>query len=293
MAIEFKVNGNAIKYRQIRIKESFNQISSVVEFDVFADYGETVFELEGGQFFPVQYKTSNDDFVTVVCYPKSYVDWCKKLYQPYCDDKTFEEMMQFYGIQLDMLHKSSTSHWVLPETRFNQLLQLTKNQIKIPNGGGVVLTVGYNGKLRVCDLKKAFESNEIVSFMGRYATIVRDRKFTTDVPMSILFQNESIEKDRKEKTLEILPNITRGVMTSVYFNDKSYDSREVEINNIQCRSYYTSKYFFIEDATFANEIYLGQKIQNQQTKENMVVFGYTITATYSDQKISVTAVSKP
>ena len=165
--INIKLNGNDVPYISFSIKESFNCIATEVKVEAPIDFLDNDVEINGYKFTPVRAVSMTVGSCVTTFYPKSYVDWCKKLYQPVIKTQSFEDLMKYYGIDTVMLQKSEPVYWCLPEMKFNTLLTQVKNYVQIPNGGGVVMTVGFNSKLRVCDLKRATEG-ESVKIAGRF-----------------------------------------------------------------------------------------------------------------------------
>lgn len=292
-SLKIKMGGKEIPYLSYQIMESFNNVVSTIEVETMFDFMDNLIDINGNEFYPVQVVATNQGSCKTLFYPKNYIDWSKKLYQPVNKDMTFEELMSFYGISTCIHQKSATVSWCLPETKFKELFKLVRDSVKIPNGGGVLMTVGFNGKLRVVDLKKTLDSDEGMAFVGNYKLITRDITWNNEVPLSIDLTKSSIEQEVFNERFELVKNSSVGVMTEVCFSERAINNSSIRINNKQWRKLCTSKVYHIEDASVPDELYLGQVLKNEKTKDTMMVYQYTITGTNEIQRLEILGVNRP
>lgn len=291
--IVVKVNGDELMYDSFSIKESFNSLVVEVIVNLYQDVFDNVVNIQGQDFLKYRAETQSNGIIRTILWPKKFMELMNKQFECINKNATFEEIAKQYGVPLTIPQKSTSTYWCLPQMKFTRFLDEIRDRIVISGGGGIVMTFGFNNTLRIVDLKKSAESKEAISIMGRMKLATDNLKWISSVPAMYQVVKSSIESDNKEYELKFYNNYGKGVLTHIYFNEKSVDTLDQQTTNIFYRKLFTSRVFHYDDLQVPQEIYLGCLVEDITTNQKMIVWETEYVGTQDAVILKIIGVNKP
>lgn len=291
--LSYKVNGKEMPYVSISIKESFNLLCCEVTMILYQDPKDSVVTVQDQEFKQVKAVSRSNGTVSVTFWPKIYMDLMQKEFPCMNKQASLEQVLDQYGIPYTIKFKTTPIYWCISSSKILGFLNIMKNRVTTSGGGGTVMTFGFNNKLRVIDLKKAYEADDTIAVCGKKSLISRDLQWLTKIPGTYQVDRDSIETPRKTYKLEFAKNLSTGPVRQFFFNEKSLDSFDQEMTNIFYRSFYTSQFWKYENILLGNEVYLGAVVIDPDTKQKSVVWEMEIVGTLESFVINLLTVSKP
>lgn len=155
ISVTFK--GKQVLCDRLLFRESLDLYVSEIELTLLQHLGTVDAPLQvtvyGSTYnvYPVKIEFLNNKYV-YTCYPIQYFIQVQKTYGAVNFQSTLNEAAAVWGVTLDITFKSASSLWVYPELGFHKLYEVIGDNARAINGGGVICTFRFSGRLTIFDL---------------------------------------------------------------------------------------------------------------------------------------------
>lgn len=266
--------GGEIKFYSYRISESFNNYCTELEL-VTGDenaFGTITMEVKNNppvNWYQVKSEVIGINLVKITYWLESYVMLTCKKYPMFKGNKTYEKLMEQYGITVDSPVKTNSSYWVLPEMRLSTLLETTCDKM-LMQGGGPLMTYGIKEQLILVDCVSALQNLPKIEIQANQDSIRTDNNWMVGYPSKYKHIQQELTGD-VIKEYNFLDDRGYALYENIVWNDLIKDQTERVLYNRFSRKLWTSlivQYSDVHDA----DPYLGTVIVDKASSKESILY---------------------